>query len=82
MKQGELTIKQMSSVSKDIKENWDSTYSNSKFPPSKSFDGEIINRGTNKHLRGESFREIPKMNALVVEFERTNRQFVECRKSG
>ncbi len=66
----------MSLVSNDIKENWESTYSDSKFPPSKAFDGEVIDRGTNRHLRYESFREIPEMNALVTEFERTNRQLM------
>ena len=74
MKQGKLTIEQMRSVSNDIKENWDSTYSSSKFPPSKAFDGEVIDRGSNRHLRDESFREIAEMNALITEFERTNKQ--------
>ncbi len=74
MKQGKLTIEQMSSVSNDIKENWDSTYSSSKFPPSKAFDREVIDRGRNRHLRDESFREIAGRNALIMEFETTNRQ--------
>ena len=73
MKQGKLTIEQMSSVSNDIKDNWDSTYSDSKFPPSKLFDGEVINRGTNRHLQNDAFRQVPEMNALVNVFESANK---------
>jgi hypothetical protein len=74
MKQGRLHTQDVISVSQDIAENWDTTYADSKYPPSKVFDGEGIDRGTNRHLTDDSFRGIPGMNALVKTFESQNRE--------
>jgi hypothetical protein len=69
MKIGRIPEMQMHNVSRDITQNWDLTYLETKFPPSKAFDGEI-DRGTNRHLKGKAFREIPYMYGLVQYFER------------
>ena len=69
MKIGRIPQTQMDDVSRDITQNWDVTYSETKFPPSKAFDGEI-DRRTNRHLQGTTFREIPYMYGLVQNFER------------
>ena len=68
MKIGRIPEMQMHDVSRDITQNWDETYSETKFPPSKAFDGEI-DRGTNRHLKGKTFREIPHMYGLVKYYE-------------
>ena len=74
MKQGRLHTQDVLSVSQDIDENWDTTYADSKYPPSKAFDGVRIDPGTNRHLTHDSFRGIPEMNALVKTFESQNRE--------
>jgi hypothetical protein len=63
----------MCDVLNDIQNNWDTTYLDSKFPPAKAFNGDAINRGTNRHLQDDEFRAVPKMNELVTVFESTNR---------
>ena len=74
MKQGRLHNQDVISVSQDIDDNWNTTYAASKYPPSKAFDGEAIDRGANRHLTEDSFRRIPEMNALVEKFESQNRE--------
>jgi len=69
MKQGKIAMEQMIGVSDDLYNNWDSTYSNSKFRPSKAFNGEAINHCNNRHLRQETFRNIPKLNGLIETFK-------------
>jgi hypothetical protein len=76
-KNKEMTIQQLPfedvrEVSHDVKNHWDTTYSKSKFPPSKAFDGPI-DRATNRHLQQDSFRIEPKMKAFVNVFERSYR---------
>jgi hypothetical protein len=73
MKIDKLPFKQVRAVSNDIQNNWDTTYSDSKFPPSKAFDGEKVDRGTNRHLKDGAFRKVPEMNELVSVFELANR---------
>ena len=69
MKQGKVTMEQMIRVSDDLYHNWDSTYSDSRFSPSKTFNGEVIDQSNNRHLRHESFRNIPELNGLIKTFE-------------
>ncbi len=69
MKIDELPFDQVCDVSHDIQNNWDTTYSDEIFCPSKAFDGEEINRATNRHLQEDEFRRVPKMNALVSVFK-------------
>jgi hypothetical protein len=73
-REGRLTGEGIESFSRDIKDNWDTTYSESLYRPSKAFDGDRIDRATNRHLQDNTFRNIPKMNALVETFERQNRE--------
>ena len=75
MKIGRMPIYQMNEVSNDIKDNWNTTYAESKFPPSKAFDGNKIDPGTNRHLQGDTFRKILHMDNLVKYFESRFRQF-------
>jgi len=72
---GRIPIDQMNDVSTDIRDNWNTTYSESKFKPSKAFDGEEIDPGTNRHLQGDTFREIHQMDNLVKYFESRFGQF-------
>lgn len=65
---GRIVVLQMHNISKDIQNNWDTTYSESKFPPSKAFDGKI-DRSTNQHLQRNTFNKIPDMYDLVKYFE-------------
>ena len=74
MKQGRLHLEYVTSVSNDIDKNWDTTYADSKYPPSKAFDGEGLDCSTNRHLTDDSFREIPEMNALIEKFESDYRE--------
>jgi hypothetical protein len=70
MKIDELPFNQVCDVfSHDIQNNWDTTYSDENFCPSKAFDCEEIDRATNRHLQEDAFRRVPKMNALVSVFE-------------
>lgn len=69
LKKGKLAIEQMMGLSDDLYNNWDSTYSDSKFRPSKAFNGEVIDRSNNRHLRQETFRNIPQLNRLVGTLE-------------
>jgi hypothetical protein len=75
MKIGRIPVYQMNEVSNDIKDNWNTTYAESKFPPSKAFDGNKIDPGTNRHLQGDTFRKILHMDNLVKYFESRFRQF-------
>ncbi len=70
-----IPVDQMNDVSKDIKENWNTTYLESDFWPSKAFDGDEIDPGTNRHLQGDTFREILHMDNLVKYFESRFGQF-------
>lgn len=67
-----LPFQDVNDVSNDVLNNWDTTYSQSKFAPSKAFDGPI-DPATNRHLLKDAFRREPKMNALVKVFEATYR---------
>ena len=73
-REGRITGEGIESFSRDVKDNWETTYSDSLYRPSKAFDGDQIDRTTNRHLQDETFRNIPKMNALVTEFENSNRE--------
>lgn len=68
----QLPFEDVCELSDDVQNNWDTTYSSSKFAPSKAFDGPI-DRATNRHLQHDSFRREPKLNALVNVFEKSNR---------
>ena len=54
----------MNDESMDIRNNWNTTYSESKFKPSKAFDGEEIDPGNNRHLQGDTSGEIHQMDNL------------------
>ena len=56
MKIDTLPFKHVRDISQDIKNSWDTTYSESKFCPSKAFDGPI-DPATNRHLQKDSFRK-------------------------
>ena len=72
MKINQLPFQDVCDVAHDIQNNWDTTYSESKFCPSKAFDGPI-DPATNRHLLKDAFRREPKMNAQVKVFEATYR---------
>jgi hypothetical protein len=63
-----LPFQHVCDVSKDIQNNWDTTYSGAKYNPSKAFDGPI-DPASNRHLQKGSFRREPKMNEFVNVFE-------------
>ena len=67
-----LPYQHVHDVSEDVLNNWDTTYSESKYNPSKAFDGPI-NPATNRHLQKDSFRIEPKMKAFVNVFETSYR---------
>jgi len=69
MTMGGIAVSQMQNISTDIQNNWDTTYSESKFPPSKAFDGGKIDRSTNRHLQRNTWNNIPDMCDLVNYFE-------------
>jgi hypothetical protein len=68
MKIDQLPFQDVRDVSHDIQNNWETTYSASKFCPSKAFDGPI-DPASNRHLQKDSFRKVPTMNAFVKVFE-------------
>jgi hypothetical protein len=71
---GRIPVHQMNEVSKDVQENWDTTYSVRKFRPSKAFDGKKIDPESNRHLQDGAFRTMVHMNNLVEYFENHFRQ--------
>jgi hypothetical protein len=75
MKIGRIPVQQIKEVSKDIQDNWETTYAVTKFPPSKAFDGDKIDPNTNRHLQGDTFQKIPHMDSLVKYFESRFTQF-------
>ena len=72
MKQGKIAMEHMIGVSDDLYNNWDSTYSDLKFRPSKAFNGEAVDPCNNRHLREETFRNIPTLNGLIKRFKETH----------
>jgi hypothetical protein len=56
-------------ISRDVQQNWDTTYSAANFKPCKMFGGEKICPKTNRHLQHGTFREIENMKKLVMYFE-------------
>ena len=68
MKINQLPFQDVRDVAHDVQNNWDTTYSESKFCPSKAFDGPI-DPASNRHLQKNSFRREPKMEAFVNVFE-------------
>ena len=72
MKIDDLLFEHVRDISQDVQNNWETTYSESKFCPSKAFDGPI-NPATNRHLQEDSFRREPKMSAFVNVFETSYR---------
>ena len=54
----------MCDVSEDVTNNWDTTYSQHKYRPSKAFDGPI-DPASNRNLKKGSFRREHMMNAFV-----------------
>jgi hypothetical protein len=72
MKIDELPFEHVRDVSVDLQNNWETTYSESKFCPSKAFDSPI-NPATNRHLQEDSFRRENKMNAFVNVFKTSYR---------
>ena len=59
-------------VSEDVTNNWDTTYSEQKYKPSKAFDGPI-DPASNRHLEKGSFRREQYMNTFVNVFETSYR---------
>ena len=55
----------MCDVLEDVTNNWDTTYSQQKYRPSKAFDGPI-DPASNRHLEKGSFRREHKMNFVNV----------------
>jgi hypothetical protein len=72
MKIDALPFQHVCDVSEDVKNNWDTTYSESKYRPSKTFDGPI-DPASNRHLEKDSFRREHKMNAFMNIFETSYR---------
>jgi len=78
LKEGKVAMEQMMGLSDDLYNNWDSTYSDSKFRPSKAFNGEVIDTSNNSHLRQETFRNIPQLNRLVGTLEAAHSDLCVC----
>jgi hypothetical protein len=74
MTTGRLPKDQISDISRDIQDNWDTTYSLKNFGPSKAFDSKKIDPGSNRHLQDGTFRDIVHVNNLVEYFENRFRQ--------
>ncbi len=72
MKIDALPFQHVRDISEDVQNNWDTTYSESKYSPSKAFDGPI-DPATNRHLQKDSFRREHNMNAFVNVFETSYR---------
>ncbi len=72
MKIKRLPFQDVRGVSHDVQNNWETTYSELIFCPSKAFDGPI-NPSTNRHLQKDTFGREPKMKTFVNVFETSYR---------
>jgi hypothetical protein len=65
---GQLTYN-FSSLSKDVLEDWESSYPVATFPPCKYFGGVRINQELNQQIHRSQFASVPHMATLVEYFE-------------
>ncbi len=55
--EGELSI--LSSIRKEIQENWETTYMNEKYNPGKWFQGKLVNKKTTQKIKHDHFPKLP-----------------------
>jgi hypothetical protein len=65
---GELAY-DFSSLTKDVLEDWESSYPIATFPPCKYFGGQRINQESNRQIHRSQFASIPYIATLVEYFE-------------
>jgi hypothetical protein len=56
-------------LTKDLVENWNTTYSKELFPTCSLFDGESIDYDKNRHIYSDKFDKVPRIRELVHIFE-------------
>lgn len=66
---GNIEESQLTNLTQDLFDNWDTTYSADKFPPAKKFQGIKVDRGKNRHILYDQIPHVPKIHQLVLKFE-------------
>jgi hypothetical protein len=69
MIQGHVAESKLRELTKDLHDNWDTTYSVNLFPPSKEFEGEKIDVTKSRHILRADFGSVQRIAELVQLFE-------------
>ncbi len=78
MIQGHVAESKLRELTKDLHNNWDTTYSVNLFPPSKEFEGKKIDVTKNRHILRANFGSVQKIAELVQLFEDKYKHLAIC----
>jgi hypothetical protein len=59
----------LSSIRKNIEQNWDNTYMNAQYNPGSVFQGKIVNKKKTRKIKHEHFPKLPHVQQLIKIFE-------------
>ena len=68
-RKGRVDRTSLDRLTKDLVENWNTTYSEKLFPTCSFFDGESVDKDKNRHIYSDKFDDVPRIRELVQIFE-------------
>ena len=69
LRKGRVDRTSLDRLTKDIVDNWNTTYSEKLFPTCSLFDGEAVDKDKNRHIYSDKFDNVPRIRELVQIFE-------------
>lgn len=69
LKKGRIDRTCLDRLTKDLVENWNTTYSEKLFPTCSLFDGESVDKDKNRHIYSDKFDDVPRIRELVQIFQ-------------
>jgi hypothetical protein len=69
LRKGRVDRTSLDRLTKDLVENWNTTYSEKLFPTCSLFDGEAVDKDKNRHIYSDKFDNVPRIRELVKIFE-------------